>query len=317
MAGTKGKTPAMTCRFPAASSADVAWLAQVREMLYPLSDLSPIYVRPLESSLPVAIEPQQHPYCELAICTAGAGVQYVGRDHGPIAAGTALILAPGVPHWFQITKYPHRGVAVYFLPNVLIEAGSPTDGVALLRQFTAGHAWTERVSSPSRKAFQNLLDGMKRILKEFEGDGFARKARLRALLIEMLVQLFRARRDLLPAFSSPSDDLSSRLQRALRFLGTHHRRTIYGREVAAAAGVSESSLRTYFRKGLGMSWVHYLQSYRIHRAVELLQLPGASVQDVALEVGFESLSHFNVAFRAFTHLSPRQKSAARSRLPKT
>lgn len=66
-----------------------------------------------------------------------------------------------------------------------------------------------------------------------------------------------------------------------------------------------------------MSWVHYLQSYRIHRAVELLQLPGASVQDVALEVGFESLSHFNVAFRAFTHLSPRQKSAVRSRLPKT
>ena len=77
------------------------------------------------------------------------------------------------------------------------------------------------------------------------------------------------------------------------------------RDVARAAGQSESRLKGLFQEALGLSWVKYLQGYRIHRAAALLNESGYNVTEAALAVGFESLSHFNATFRGFMGVSPK------------
>jgi len=52
--------------------------------------------------------------------------------------------------------------------------------------------------------------------------------------------------------------------------------------------------------------VRYLQGYRIHRAAALLNEGGYDVTEAALTVGFDSLSHFNVTFRSFMGVSPKE-----------
>jgi AraC-like DNA-binding protein len=287
----------------------VEWLSHVRELTHPLTEASPIFVRRIRTARGAgAIEPQVHPYCELSMCTGGGGRQYVARDRAMIKAGTALVLGPGVPHWFEPTRHPHRGMAVYFLPSVLVEAGSAMDGVGLLARFTAARRWGERVIRPGAAAWARLTGTMGRMAEEFEGAGEGREAMLRALLVEALVGLVRsgAGRVKTGAAGSGGEEVSEPLRKALAFLGAHYRGVIYSEQVAGAAGVSETALKSLFRKGLGMSWVHYLQSLRVRRAMELLQARGASVQGAAMDVGFESLSHFNATFRAFTGSSPKQ-----------
>ena len=49
----------------------------------------------------------------------------------------------------------------------------------------------------------------------------------------------------------------------------------------------------------------YLQGYRIHRAAALLSEGRLNVTEAALEVGFDSLSHFNETFHSFMGVSPK------------
>jgi len=74
---------------------------------------------------------------------------------------------------------------------------------------------------------------------------------------------------------------------------------------ARATGLSESRIKILFRYALNLSWVKYLQGYRIHRAAALLCEGRLNVTEAALEVGFDSLSHFNETFHSFMGVSPK------------
>jgi AraC-like DNA-binding protein len=53
-----------------------------------------------------------------------------------------------------------------------------------------------------------------------------------------------------------------------------------------------------------MSFKQYLTSIRIHEAKRLLLETDRLVIDIALEVGFNSISHFNRVFKTSTQVSP-------------
>ena len=70
--------------------------------------------------------------------------------------------------------------------------------------------------------------------------------------------------------------------------------------------MSESNLEQLFKEAIGMPWVRYVQRYRIQQAAALLVENQCNVTEAALAVGFNSLSHFNAAFRTNMGLSPSQ-----------
>jgi AraC-like DNA-binding protein len=61
--------------------------------------------------------------------------------------------------------------------------------------------------------------------------------------------------------------------------------------------------------------VKYLQGYRIHRAAALMNEGKHNVTEAAMTVGFDSLSHFNVTFRAFMGVSPTHYGDAKVKTP--
>jgi AraC-like DNA-binding protein len=78
------------------------------------------------------------------------------------------------------------------------------------------------------------------------------------------------------------------------------------RPAYAAHEVSGRTLtKILFRYALNLPWVKYLQGYRIHRAAALLSEGRLNVTEAALEVGFDSLSHFNETFHLFMGVSPK------------
>jgi AraC-like DNA-binding protein len=95
------------------------------------------------------------------------------------------------------------------------------------------------------------------------------------------------------------------LMKTLQYLRAHYSEPVYAREVARAAGVGESRLKHLFQQGLGMSWVKFLQGYRIHHAAALLNESGYNVTEAALAVGFDSFAHFNKTFRTFMGVTPK------------
>ena len=68
--------------------------------------------------------------------------------------------------------------------------------------------------------------------------------------------------------------------------------------------ISQSYLAHLFKRKLGFSPMQYIARRRIGEAQSLLVLSRQSITDIAMEVGFDNLSHFNVQFKKYVGLSP-------------
>ncbi len=286
---------------------ELSWLLEVTESRQPLSEDSPIWVRHGEvREGPPTPHPERHPYCEFGIVLEGKGVSLVEREEAWRMPGDLFLLGPGIPHWGRIKTFPLRYITVFFLPAVVIEMDPAKDGLRILRRFTARQSLATRLVRPERSLLTRLVPRFQDMTTEFGQRRFGREIRLRTLLMEMIVLLLRWEESHGVTIGSDSLNVDWRpVQKTLAFLRDHYTEPVYAREVARAAGVSESRLKTLFQEALGLSWVKYLQGYRIHRAAALLSESTYNVTEAALAVGFESLSHFNATFRSFMGMSPK------------
>ncbi len=80
-------------------------------------------------------------------------------------------------------------------------------------------------------------------------------------------------------------------------------------EIARATGQSPRALARRFSTEMGMTWREALRRIRLIRAVETLASSDAPVTEIALGVGYNSLSAFNAAFRDLMGKTPRDYRA--------
>lgn len=295
-------------------SADLAWLGEVRDVSQPLSRLHPIWVKEnvleagsLPLPRPAVPHPERHPYCEFTIgWERGKGIQYIGREkHITGGKPCVMLLGPGVPHTSELLESPSRSIVMYFLPVLAFDMGPDGDGVRILNRFTAEQSIEDRILYPPEALCQQFKRNAQKMLVEFQRGGFGSEMRLRSLLADSLVGLLRWEDSVGRRVAAASDPMNwDYVQRALHYLQEHYAEPVYVREVARAAGLSESRLKAVFRESLGMSCVQYLKSYRVSLAASMLGRSRHQVTEVALAAGFETLSHFNSTFREITGLSP-------------
>jgi AraC-like DNA-binding protein len=307
---------AMVSHSLAIKSADLAWLGNVKDVSQPLSRLRPIWVKEnvveggslaLPLPRPTVPHPERHPYCEFTIgCKGGRGVSYIGREKQLTGdRPCVMLLGPGVPHTSELLEYPCRSLVIYFLPVLAFDMGPRGDGLRVLNRFTAEQTIDNRIVYPPEALWHQLRHNAEKMLPEFETGGFGSEMLLRSLLTDSLVALLRWEDENGRRITPSSDPLNwDYVQRALNHLQAHYAEPIYVKEVARAAGLSESRLKAVFRESLGMSCVQYLKSYRVSLAASMLGRSRHQVTEVALAAGFETLSHFNSTFREITGMSP-------------
>jgi AraC-like DNA-binding protein len=284
----------------------LSWLMEADELGPRLSDSAPIFVKLFEQKTAAeAPGPARHPYCEINVSLKGEGIVMVEGEETRRAVNDVMLLGPGVPHWGKVTKYPHRAITVYFLPSALLEFCNPQVSVSILRRFSAPRSLGERLVRLSPDMHRALVRGLSEIHEEFRGRGFGWELRVGAILFSEIVRLMRWEASRGAKLGEDNSDVDWRpVVQALRYLRENYAEQIYAADVAQAAGISETRLKLVFRRAVGMPWVKYLQIYRTHRAALLLCEGKMNVTEVALGVGFESLSHFNSTFRAIMGQTP-------------
>jgi AraC-like DNA-binding protein len=77
-------------------------------------------------------------------------------------------------------------------------------------------------------------------------------------------------------------------------------------DAAAVAGMSTSSFSRFVRRVTGRSFIDYVNREKLHMAGEMLRESDRPVLDIALDVGINSLSHFNRLFTRLYGCSPSQ-----------
>ena len=96
-----------------------------------------------------------------------------------------------------------------------------------------------------------------------------------------------------------------KIARAVRFIFEHYHESGIGTpEVAAAAGLSRSTLDRLFPQHLGQSPSQKILSVRIEHAKKLLMETGLKAHEIATQTGFTNIVHFSQAFHRITGRRP-------------
>ena len=103
------------------------------------------------------------------------------------------------------------------------------------------------------------------------------------------------------------------IHRAKEFIENHKSDPISLSEVARALNVSTFYFCKLFKKATGINFTEYLSRVRIEKAKNLLLNPNLRVSEIAYEVGFQSLTHFN---RVFLRIVGKSPTSYRDSLPK-
>jgi AraC-like DNA-binding protein len=101
------------------------------------------------------------------------------------------------------------------------------------------------------------------------------------------------------------------ITRAREFIAANYAEDLSLTSVARAVHMSTFYFCKQFKKATGLNFTNYLGRVRVEQAKERLLNPHIRISEVAYEVGFQSLTHFNRVFRKLTGESP---SAYRSHL---
>lgn len=94
------------------------------------------------------------------------------------------------------------------------------------------------------------------------------------------------------------------IARAKQFIHEHQAEDLSLGQVAKAVNTSTFYFCKIFKKMTGINFTDYLSRVRIEKAKNLLLNPNLRISEIAYEVGFQSLTHFNRVFKKIIGQSP-------------
>jgi AraC-like DNA-binding protein len=233
-----------------------------------------------------------HRHARGQLVYAARGIMTVTTEASAARQGGAWVVPPSQALW---------------LPPRLTHAIRMTGSVAMRTLYLHAEVARAMPASPQVLGVTPLLrELILRLTDMPQKDRRARKDKsghLTALILEEL----RAAPSLKLRLPMPRDPRLSRLCRSLLALPGDSRRLP---QLARAAGASTRSLARLFQSELGMSFTDWRQQVRLMEALRRLG-EGASVTDVALDLGYATPSAFSFMFRRALGVPPSKFLGAR------
>ncbi|WP_188618577.1 AraC family transcriptional regulator [Cloacibacterium rupense] len=96
----------------------------------------------------------------------------------------------------------------------------------------------------------------------------------------------------------------NRIEKIISYININYTRNISLVEIASLAAMNASSFCRYFKEQTGKTFTEYIMDMRIGYACKLLTLGEKSINQISIECGFESITHFNRMFKRHTKFTP-------------
>jgi YesN/AraC family two-component response regulator len=99
------------------------------------------------------------------------------------------------------------------------------------------------------------------------------------------------------------------IAKARAYIQEHQAEELSLTQVAKAVNMSSFYFCKMFKKIAGINFTAYVARVRIEKSKNLLLNPNLRVSEIAFEVGFQSLTHFNRVFKKILGQSPTEYRA--------
>ncbi|MBC2022622.1 AraC family transcriptional regulator [Listeria booriae] len=253
----------------------------------------------------VIVYPHWHKEIELIYVTQGR--LNLGVNDVPIqmAEGEIYVINGGDVHYFLASPNSERIVLQFDLSVFQEFSLTEVEGKRLrdlfLEVVPASNDWDADVAK--------RVAGLLQVIHE---ESFARREGYRyvvkAKLYEMLAVLDREVpkqvRDVAEDMTSKSQDTLEKLQQIFAYVEDHYQETITLQQVANHVGFSSYYFTKLFKRNMGITFMTFVNDYRLSKAKWILLNEETPVTEVAELAGFSSVKTFHHAFKRAMGVSP-------------
>ncbi len=241
-----------------------------------------------------------HEFLELTYITAGKVLHTLDGQEQMLGTGDYFIVDYGSRHSYRaIGETGYGNIDCLFLPELLDPSLKGTVSLRIvLDHYLLHYNIRALTQNPAHMAFHDedgrILELLGRMRQESEGQAPGYTELLRCYLVEILLLTMRRLDD--ASSAAAGNDICGFLAAYVR---DHYMEQISLQELAGRLNYSVSYVSRIFKNGMGMSFMSYLQNYRVAEGCRLLASSDRTMEEVAAMVGYRDAKFFASLIRRF------------------
>jgi AraC-like DNA-binding protein/mannose-6-phosphate isomerase-like protein (cupin superfamily) len=265
----------------------------------------PLDVLFLHESGQEKVRMNRHSYFEVLYLCSGSALFHIQDRLLPMRVGDLAVIGSTLYHRIERRSSSPLTIAAAFFDPEMIRCGGGNDGMEYLTPFLLQDASFPHIIPAETGIPRQVLEMMLRIHAERPA---APKSRLSVktylkLILAWLVSYYESYSGTVEVFHRQERALD-RIRPLFRFLEENCGGCIQIKEAARICGMSESHFMSVFKEVTGLSFLKYLNHYRVERAQAMLTHSDDSMKNICQEVGFCDQSYFGAVFRKVVGLTP-------------
>lgn len=243
-----------------------------------------------------------HPEYQISLVLQGEGSLMVSDQTQKLVKGDLFFLGPDLPH--ALFDKEEEGVpklhllSLYFMPDTFGKQFFQLPEMANVNQLfvesQGGLLWDEYTSK-----------SIKRALLKLRNSPVSPQRIIMLLSILQKLSLATARKPITePGFSPDRTTADSMFSQILQYIYDNFDKPISLEEMAELTHLNKYSFCRYFKRMTQMSFISYLNEFRISKACRFLLLESYNISQVGYLVGYNTLSNFYHQFNKIMHCTP-------------
>lgn len=264
----------------------------------------------------------RHEYVQIIYISKGRLKHVVNNNIFDVNKGDIFVIPPYMPHYF-IDDYEEKFelIEFEFIPEFINEKFS-TDvydnsfmDFAYLEPFLVSENEAKPGLNLKGSIQLEVEDIFSEIIREYEMRDNDFELIIKALLLKLLVIVGREFKRSIKGTESHGlfERHRDALHDAIKYINDNYYGEVSLEEASKVAMLSQSYFSYLFKQMTQRTFVEYVNSLRVAKAVELLkEKPDMRIVDICFEVGYNNVNHFNRIFRQETGLTPMAVRKAKS-----
>ena len=246
-----------------------------------------------------------HNFLELTYIERGNVEHTLDGQTSTLKAGDYFIVDYGSRHSYRAedgTGYDN--LDCLFLPELLDPVLKGAKSLrTILEHYLLHFNFGALVQNPARMVFHDEDGRIRKLLRLMQEESEQRRAGyleiVRCYLIELMILTLRRMDDAQAA--ATGEDISAFIA---AYVAEHYMEELTLQALAARLNYSLPYVSKRFKEDTGVSFVHYLQNYRVMQGCRLLASSRRTLSEITEMVGYRDVKFFSSLVKRMTGLSP-------------